>query len=413
MTYPMLTAPSPVYSMILAWSNQGGGSCVMGSNSSSAASARVAIAVAIALQSVNTSEASRCQLHERSLNRLFVLEFVKCLCIGAPPKGPAQKRFVVFWHFRETRETREFPSQTTTSGSQLGGGEINIRDPSSTPSFNSMEQPFDDAAMLHFIRDCLFRSDSPLHHEFWSLLEKFIAERIAGCESELFPCMSRDLHSLSQKLADTEAKVMELEQRIDALQTSAANAITATDHRVDILQSSTENPTQAAVSELRRSEHELLQCYVLLNEFAQVLCQQPSNHFQFPQQQPQQQPQPQPQPSPSSYPLLSPSNSPPFPPHQPPLQPPLFDPSMDTANPMNQANPVHAAIHQANPANAAIPRVPTLEIMGCRVERLHKLIRKFSGEPRSGEFCTWQEDLMRAFALSVLRRSGDHHTFPP
>ena len=39
---------------------------VMVSNSSSAASARVAIAVAIALQSMNTSEASRCQLRERS-----------------------------------------------------------------------------------------------------------------------------------------------------------------------------------------------------------------------------------------------------------------------------------------------------------------------------------------------------------
>ena len=39
-----------------------GGGNVMVSRSSSAASARVKIAVAIALQSVNTSEASRCQL---------------------------------------------------------------------------------------------------------------------------------------------------------------------------------------------------------------------------------------------------------------------------------------------------------------------------------------------------------------
>ena len=109
--------------------------------------------------------------------------------------------------------------------------------------------------------------------------------------------MSRDLHSLLQKLADTQAKVIELEQRIDALQTSAGNATTAADHRVDILQSSTENATQAAVSEPRRLEHDLSQCYVLLNEFAQFLSQQPSNHFQFPQQQQQEQPQPQPQPS--------------------------------------------------------------------------------------------------------------------
>ena len=115
-----------------------------------------------------------------------------------------------------------------------------------------MERPFDDAAMLHFIRDCLFRSDSPLHHEFSSSLAKFIAERMASRESEWFPCISRDLHSLSQKLADTQAKVIELEQRIDALHTSAANATMASDHRVDILQSSTENATQAAVSELRK-----------------------------------------------------------------------------------------------------------------------------------------------------------------
>ena len=34
-----------------------------------------------------------------SLDRVFVFEFVKCLCIGDPPKDPAQKRFVVFWDF--------------------------------------------------------------------------------------------------------------------------------------------------------------------------------------------------------------------------------------------------------------------------------------------------------------------------
>ena len=45
--------------------SRGGGS-VMVSNSSSAASARVAIAVAIALQPVNTYEASKCQLRERT-----------------------------------------------------------------------------------------------------------------------------------------------------------------------------------------------------------------------------------------------------------------------------------------------------------------------------------------------------------
>ena len=130
-----------------------------------------------------------------------------------------------------------------------------------------MERPFDDAAMLHFIRDILSRTDSPLHHEFSISLEKFIAERIASRQSEWFPCVSRDLHSLSQKLPDTQAKVIELEQRMDALQTTAASATAAPDHRVHTLQSPTENATQAAVTELRRLEHELSQCYVLLNEF--------------------------------------------------------------------------------------------------------------------------------------------------
>ena len=69
-----------------------------------------------------------------------------------------------------------------------------------------MERPFNDAAMLHFMTDSLLRTDSPLHHEFSISLEKFIAERIASRESESFPCISRDPHSLSQKLADTQAK---------------------------------------------------------------------------------------------------------------------------------------------------------------------------------------------------------------
>ena len=127
-----------------------------------------------------------------------------------------------------------------------------------------MERPFNDAAMLHFIRDSLFRSDSPLHHEFSTSLEKFISERIASRESEWFPCFSRDLHSCSQKLADTQAKVIELEQRIDVLQATAASATAATGQRIDTLQSSTENATQAAANELRRVEHELTQCYALL-----------------------------------------------------------------------------------------------------------------------------------------------------
>ena len=237
----------------------------------------------------------------------------------------------------------------------------------------TMERPFDDAAMLHFIRDSLFQTDSPLHHEFSISFERFIAERIASRESEWFPCISRDLHSPSQKLVDTQTKVIELEQRIDALQTTTANANAATDHRVDTLQSSTENASEAAVSELRRLQHELSQCYVLLNEFTRVSSQQPLNHFQFPQQQPQPQRQPQPQPSPSSYLPYSPPSSSSYPPQQPPPQPPVFDQN---------------STHQVNPVNAAISRAPTLEILGRRVECFNKLVRRFSGRPGSGEFCT-------------------------
>ena len=250
-----------------------------------------------------------------------------------------------------------------------------------------MERPFDDAAMLHFIRDSLFRSDSTLHHEFLISLEKFIAERIASRESEWFPCLSRDLHSCSQKLADTQAKVIELEQRIDAVQATAASATAATDHRVDTLQSSTENATQAAVSELRRVEHELSQCYALLNESVRASSQPPSNNFQFPQPQPQLQPRP---PSPSNQPLYAPPSSSPHPPQQPPPQPLVFDP-----------HPAH---------QFAVQRAPTQEILGRRVKRLNKLVKKFSGRPRFGEFRTWKEDLLRAFILSDITSPVDQMT---
>ena len=234
-----------------------------------------------------------------------------------------------------------------------------------------MERPFDDAAMLHFIRGSLFRTDSPLHHEFLISLGKFNAEPIASRESEWFPCLSRDLHSCSQKLGDTQAKVIDLEQRTDALQTTAASATAATDHRVDNLQSSTENATQAAVSELQRVEHELSPWYALLNEFVRASSQPPSNNFQFPQPQPQLQPQ---SPSASNQPPYVPPSSSPHPPEQPPPQPPVFDP-----------HPAH---------QFAVQRAPTQEILGRRVERLHKLVKKFSGRPGSGEFRTSKEDLL-------------------
>ena len=241
--------------------------------------------------------------------------------------------------------------------------------------------------MLHFIRDKLFRSDSPLHHEFSISLETFIAERIASRESEWFPCLSRDLHSCLQKLADTKAKVIELEQRINALQATAASATAATDRRVDTLQSSTENATQAAANELRRVEHELLQCYALLNKFVRTSGQPPSNNIQFPQPQSQLHPQPL---SPSNQPLYAPPSHSLHPSQQPLPQPPAFEP-----------HPAH---------QFAVQRAPTQEILGRRVEGLNKLVKKFSARPGCGEFRTLKEDLLRAFTLSDITSPVDQAT---
>ena len=60
-----------------------------------------------------------------SLNRAFVFGFVNLVRFRAPPKDPARNRVCCIWGFREAGQ---FPSQTTTSGSQLGGGEIIIDD---------------------------------------------------------------------------------------------------------------------------------------------------------------------------------------------------------------------------------------------------------------------------------------------
>ena len=129
-----------------------------------------------------------------------------------------------------------------------------------------MQRTFDDAAMLHCIRDCLSRCDSSLHQEFPSSLDEFIAERIASRESEWFPCMFHDLRILQSAVSEFQAKHVESEQRINALQVSAANDVTATEQRTDALLSSTENATREAKSELQRLEHDLRKCYVLRNE---------------------------------------------------------------------------------------------------------------------------------------------------
>ena len=81
-----------------------------------------------------------------------------------------------------------------------------------------------------------------------------------------------------------------------------------------------------------------------------------------------------------------------------PPQPPVFDRNLT---------------HQVNRVNAATSRAPTLEILGRHVERLNKLVRRFSGRPGSREFRTWKEDPWRAFALSDITSTVDQVTTIP
>ena len=79
----------------------------------------------------------KCCMILRSLDRVFVFEFVEGLCIGAPSKDPARfvdSGFGMFEKQEEQEYERDPKQQITTSGSQLGGREINIRDQSLTPS---------------------------------------------------------------------------------------------------------------------------------------------------------------------------------------------------------------------------------------------------------------------------------------
>ena len=114
-----------------------------------------------------------------------------------------------------------------------------------------METTFDAAAMLHFFLDCLFRSESALHHKFSNSLEEIIAERIASRESDWFPCMFHDLCILQSALSEAQGKHVELEKRIDALHISAANATTETEQIINTLHLSADNATRAAASELQ------------------------------------------------------------------------------------------------------------------------------------------------------------------
>ena len=115
------------------------------------------------------------------------------------------------------------------------------------------------------------------------------------------------------------------------------------------------------------------------------------NHLRTTSRFPQPQPQPHQQPPPSSnQPLYAPPSSSPHPPQQPPPHPPAFEP-----------HPAH---------QFAVQRAPTQEIWGRRVERLNKLVKRFSGRLGCGEFRTWKEDLLRAFTLSDITPAVDQAT---
>ena len=158
--------------------------------------------------------------------------------------------------------------------------------------------------MLHFIRDCVFRPHSPLHHEFSNSLEQLIAKRITHRESEWFPCMFHNLRILQAAVTELQAKCVDLEAKLEVYQ-----------QKIDVLQLSMENATRTAASasddaaaawtrslqiesDLQRLQDELSKNYVILHKFLQSfqldsLSQQ--QQFQSPAQHPHRQPS-------SSYP---------------------------------------------------------------------------------------------------------------
>ena len=144
-----------------------------------------------------------------SLNRVFVFQFANWVRFCAPGRDAVQKGFGVFWDFRETGQ---FPSQTTTSSSQLGGREIIIVDLCVT-IFDAVFDPnlkWSDllttqlcctsfgVACFELTRCCArgsrlrWRNSSQNAAQF----EK------ASC----FPCKYRRLHSLQSAIAEIQAK---------------------------------------------------------------------------------------------------------------------------------------------------------------------------------------------------------------
>ena len=66
---------------------------------------------------------------------------------------------------------------------------------------------FDEAAMLHFVRNCLFQPESPLHQEFLISLQQLITTLITHRETEWFPLMSHDLHRLQAANAELQDRL--------------------------------------------------------------------------------------------------------------------------------------------------------------------------------------------------------------
>ena len=203
---------------------------------------------AAAVRSDNTTP----PLRPRSLDRLFfVFEFVKYLCICVPSKDPARFVDLGFRIFEKQEEQgyKRLPKETNHnkwSPARWWGDQY------SRSIFDAVTLTwisiYNGAAFLRRSYAALYQRQSVSNRltvasRGFNSVERFMAQRIASRESEWFPCISRDLHSLSQKLADTQANVIEFEQRIDALQTTAASATAATDDRVDSLQSSMGNVT--------------------------------------------------------------------------------------------------------------------------------------------------------------------------
>ena len=88
-----------------------------------------------------------------------------------------------------------------------------------------MERSFDDVAMLHFIRASLFRSDSPLHHEFFGFVRnvhrrahrKSRKRVVSHVSLVIFTAVRRSLQILKPKLSNWNNASMHCRQQQQVL----------------------------------------------------------------------------------------------------------------------------------------------------------------------------------------------------